>query len=227
MADNSNMRLWDRFKTTDPAHTKAVTFGRKFTSIDAHWQIQRMTEELGPIGEGWGYRTEHGIHDLSHCIEHLTMAWCDVTIWWKDGDGRREYGPIRGAVELTSKSASGKLVFDDDAPKKCMTDALTKGLSHLGVSADVFLGLFDDNKYVQRVQQKFGAERTAAEGLPESVRIMERKINETATPEALEELWKVNLPALRMMAKPHVDYLALRAKEQRGRINEALAKADD
>ena len=36
-----------------------------------------------------------------------------------------------------------------------MTDALTKAFSHLGVSADVFLGLFDSNKYVDSMKEKF------------------------------------------------------------------------
>ena len=35
--------------------------------------------------------------------------------------------------------ANGKL--DDEAPKKAMTDALTKAFSHLGLNADVFLGI--------------------------------------------------------------------------------------
>ena len=36
-----------------------------------------------------------------------------------------------------------------------MTDALTKAFSHLGLSADVFLGLFDNNKYIQQMTEKF------------------------------------------------------------------------
>jgi hypothetical protein len=45
--------------------------------------------------------------------------------------------------------------IDNDAFKKATTDALTKLLSHLGFNADVFLGLFDDNKYVKRMEQEF------------------------------------------------------------------------
>jgi len=41
-----------------------------------------------------------------------------------------------------------------------MTDALTKAFSHLGVSADVFLGLFDNNKYVSDMKEKFAAEKS-------------------------------------------------------------------
>jgi hypothetical protein len=57
MADN--MRIWEAVQKTDPAHTKKVEFGRKFTSIDAFWQIQQATKLFGPVGEGWGYRVQH------------------------------------------------------------------------------------------------------------------------------------------------------------------------
>jgi hypothetical protein len=49
----------------------------------------------------------------------------------------------------------GKL--DDEAPKKALTDAMTKAFSHLGVSADVFLGMFDNVKYVQTMKEKFNS----------------------------------------------------------------------
>jgi hypothetical protein len=85
-------------------------------------------------------------------------------MWKPDADATsRAYGPIRGTCEIWSqatykgdllweKDGAPKMRLDDDAPKKAMTDALTKGLSHLGVSADVFLGLYDDNKYVQSLK---------------------------------------------------------------------------
>jgi hypothetical protein len=36
-----------------------------------------------------------------------------------------------------------------------MTDAMTKALSHLGMSADVFLGMFDNSKYVEKVAAEY------------------------------------------------------------------------
>ena len=48
-----------------------------------------------------------------------------------------------------------KGTLDDEAPKKAMTDAMTKAMSHLGMAADVFLGLFDSNKYVEQMKKKF------------------------------------------------------------------------
>lgn len=145
------MRIWEAVAKTDPKHTKAVSFGaRKFTSIDAHWQVMRATETFGPIGEGWGYKVDYSTDRLSDALI-LTVA--DVTIWWQiDGSAIRQYGPIRGMSAVLDKGR-----VDDDAGKKAMTDALTKGLSHLGFSADVFLGLFDDNKYVQKMTREFAA----------------------------------------------------------------------
>ena len=147
------MSHWDALKTTDPKYTKLVTFGRKFTSINSQWQLQRMTERFGPIGQGWGYDV---VHSIERIRDDYVLAIADVTIWWRpDFDmDKCGYGPVRGMCPLVEKGKNG-IHDDDDAGKKAMTDALTKGLSHLGLSADVFLGLFDDNKYVQKIAQQF------------------------------------------------------------------------
>ncbi len=157
----TNMKIWEALKTTDPKYTKKVTFGRQFTSINSQYQLQRMTEQFGPIGEGWGYSVVHGVERLH---EWYVLAVADVTIWWGENC---TYGPVRGSSPVLEPmrnkgvlmyEADGKTVrmmLDDDAGKKAMTDALTKGLSHLGLSADVFLGLFDDNKYVATVAAQF------------------------------------------------------------------------
>jgi hypothetical protein len=50
---------------------------------------------------------------------------------------------------------------DADFAKKVETDALTKGLSKLGFNADVFMGLYDDHKYVQEMQVEFSKEPAA------------------------------------------------------------------
>jgi len=162
----TNMRIWNAVSSTDPAHTKKVNIGRGFTSIDAHWQIMQATRQFGPIGEGWGYSVEHSTISLS---EQMVLAVADVTIWWAGdvaatgsqqwpaGRATHTYGPIRATCEMWSPDRSGKMRVDEDSPKKSLTDALTKGLSHLGFSADVFLGLFDDNRYVQKVAREFAA----------------------------------------------------------------------
>lgn len=157
--DNENwrMEIWNQVEKTDPKHTKRVEFGRKFTAIDAHYQVQRATEIFGPVGQDWGYHTQFS--EL-HTEDGEIVQFCDLTFWWQGEPTEPcEFGPIRGATMLKKK---GKAV-DTDAPKKAMTDALTKCLSHLGFNADVFLGKFDDNKYVQQLQKDADAEADAAQ----------------------------------------------------------------
>ncbi len=148
MANKNNMGVWNQVCKTDPRHTKKVEFGRKFTAIDAHYQVMRATEVFGPVGQGWSYQVRHDVLTL----EKEVLSIADVAVRWRDAsDEWCEFGPVRGMCPLVS--SKGKL--DDDAPKKAMTDALTKALSHLGFSADVFLGKYDDNKYVNDVKQEF------------------------------------------------------------------------
>ena len=160
---DNNMKIWDAVSITDPRHTKKVEFGRKFTAIDAHYQVQSATTQFGPVGAGWGYKTKFSEIFLEN---GQIMVCCDLTLWWRSEaewenipmkSPKREFGPIRGAAMLYN----GKKV-DTDAPKKAMTDALTKWLSHMGFSADVFLGKFDDNKYVNQLKKDVEAEESAS-----------------------------------------------------------------
>lgn len=164
------MRIWDRVSTTDIDHTKEVSFGRKFTAIDAHSQIMEATRLFGPIGEGWGYDTTFGFHATARGED---FVWCDLQLWYvfpEEWEGmpapgkQRTFGPIRGICVLQGVKADGKnKTSDEDSGKKAMTDALTKALSHLGFNADVFLGMFDDNRYVQGLRKEKDADATAAE----------------------------------------------------------------
>jgi hypothetical protein len=80
-----------------------------------------------------------------------------------------------GQTWQVSTRASGDVYSDEDAPKKSVTDALGKALSMLGFSADVYLGMWDDNKYVtdrKREAEERAVEKakTAAPDLPEKVK---------------------------------------------------------
>ena len=49
---------------------------------------------------------------------------------------------------------------DDDLAKKVETDSLTKSLSKLGFSADIFLGRYDDVRYVAEITKEFTVKPT-------------------------------------------------------------------
>lgn len=146
-----NMRIWDAVSKTDPANTKRVNQRGGFTAIGAHSQIMEATRQFGPIGIGWGYTASQPIV----IGETVTVG---VTIW--HGDRNNAYGPVWGGADLCD--SRGKP--DSDAPKKAETDGLTKGLSQLGFNADVFLGRFDDNKYVEQMRQEFAAHNDESGG---------------------------------------------------------------
>lgn len=137
-----NLRIWSRVEKTDPDHTKRVNQRGGFTAIDAHYQIMRATETFGPVGEGWGY-------ECGAPIFHGDMIIVPVTVW--HGDCTKAFGPVYGCAQFLGSRP------DADAPKKAMTDALTKALSHLGFNADVFLGKFDDSKYVEGLRRETAA----------------------------------------------------------------------
>ena len=140
---SDNLRIWSQVDRTDPAHTKKVTQRGGFTAISAAYQIMRATEVFGPIGEGWGYMAGAPIFQEG-------IIFVPVTLW--HGERPNIFGPMLGGAEWKD-AKSGRL--DSDAAKKATTDALTKLLSQLGFNADVFLGKFDDNKYLAEVREEF------------------------------------------------------------------------
>ena len=143
MTDNNNKLYWDKLKETDPDWTKSINKGfGNITTIDPMWQIGKMTEVFGPVGKGWSY-------DINYTYtEQLVFA--EVKIVWTDKDDVwYKYGPVSSVQKLWRKTGA----LDDEAPKKAMTDAMTKAFSHLGLCADVFLGMFDNVKYVEKVKK--------------------------------------------------------------------------
>lgn len=147
MDANTNMQLWDSVQKTDPGHTKKVNQRGGFTSISAHYQVMRATEVFGPVGVGWGY-------DCGEPIFTGPFIIVPVKVWYRNRSNT--FGPVYGSAEIAGARP------DSDAPKKAMTDALTKALSHLGFNADVFLGKFDDNKYVAQMQAEFAEKPEAS-----------------------------------------------------------------
>ena len=138
---SDNLKLWNSVCKSDKKYLKEVTFGRKFTAIDPQYQVRCATEAFGVVGHGWGWTSETRVINLSHGD---TVVFADVSIW--TGAKENVYGCFTGCRTLYNAQ---KKKIAEDAPKMAVTDALTKGLSHLGFNADVFLGEYDGNKYVQ------------------------------------------------------------------------------
>ena len=151
MAKKDNMKLWQSVETTDPSFTKKVNQRGGFTAIGAQYQLRTATETFGPFGVGWGVRGE-----TIEKWEDVGIAIYQAHLWYYYKVNGHEVSelhefPIHSSIKYHS---NGRV--DDDFMKKVATDALTKGLSKLGFNADVFMGKFDDNKYVNKLTNMNG-----------------------------------------------------------------------
>ena len=149
MISKKNLEIWNFLEKTNPAHTKQVRsdYGKMITTIDAMHQIKNMTAAFGPIGKGWTYEAKYHYTDKLVFAE-VKIKYCLDSQW-------REYGPVCSVAPLGHTRGKNVGKLDTEAPKKAMTDALTKAFSHIGLCADIFLGQFDNNKYVQQMEQEF------------------------------------------------------------------------
>lgn len=140
---DKNMVLWNKVCETNPAHTKEVKLGRKITAIDPMQQIMNTTQQFGAATQSWGFQVMDKVFMATDQVAVLVRFWttdkeCYVEQWGQNG--------------LYIDNAKKKP--DTDCMKKATTDGLTKCLTYLGFNADVFLGKFDDNKYVEEMRKK-------------------------------------------------------------------------
>jgi len=147
----NNTEIWDKVKKTDPAHTKDSSFGRKVTSIAPQYQLQEATKIFGPYGKGFGF--ESCDLDLSH-LDSLNLVMVKAVFFFVI-DGERSSFTINNSwpVKIIKKRGSDPIP-DEDFAKKAETNTMSKALSRLGFSADIFMGQFEDSDYVAMVKNE-------------------------------------------------------------------------
>ena len=136
-----NLELWNKVQETPIAHTKKVSTRGGFTAINATFQMKQATELWGPYGASWGVKQLDWEYLQS---DNKIVEVCLNAIF---------YSPIT-EFEISSCMA---YKAGDDHRKKLLTDLTTKALSKLGFSADVFMGMYDDNKYIEELKKKEAA----------------------------------------------------------------------
>jgi hypothetical protein len=142
--------LWLKLGKTDPAQTKAFNRAGGFrgTAVKPMWVMQRLTEEFGPCGVGWG--VDEPKFEVVQAGGEV-LIYCTVGCWHGQMQNTL-YGV--GGDKVSAKRGDG--VFnDDEAFKKAYTDAIMNAFKFIGVAADVHMGRFDDNKYVQSLKDEF------------------------------------------------------------------------
>lgn len=146
----NNRRLWDQFADIDPKFTKGIT-GKDYsgTSPNAHYVVQCLTDMFGPVGEGFGWRV---VAEDIVTFGDTSIHWCRIEFWHTS---RENTFQSYGQTKMAYQTKGGFLKVDEDAPKKSLTDAITKAAAQIGVAANIFLGRWDDNKYVQQVNAEY------------------------------------------------------------------------
>jgi hypothetical protein len=158
----SHTAIWKAVCETDPKHTKDFNRGGGFkgTAISPTYLAQRATEVFGPCGTGWGIdkleeQYVEGAPQVDekagHFREIIHVVYARL---WYVQDGQRGEVHQYGQTTFVGKNKYGAFT-DEEAPKKSLTDAMSKCLSLLGFGADIHLGLYDDSKYVNDMRQKF------------------------------------------------------------------------
>lgn len=161
---NANMDLWRRVCVTDPAAVKPIT-GKQYkgNSPKPYWIIERLTDEFGPCGIGWGFSIASERYErFGEGAQAETLHIACVRFWYVL-DGQRgeleQVGQTRGSYT----TRDGKFLVDEDAPKKSVTDALVKCASYLGFAGDIFSGRWDDSKYVAEAGREWADRRAKAD----------------------------------------------------------------
>lgn len=179
---NDNLQIWRSGEKTDPVFTKENKHGPGgSTSINTTYAFKRATEVFGPIGIGWGYeiikdeivdgavkqwRTKDYETQVQEKIHNI-----QIRFWYKLNGERGEFDQF-GHTDFVGINKWGPFT-ESEPQKKSLSDAIKKSLSMLGFMADIYLGMFDDQSYVQSVGADMAAERAE-----ETINRDEEKANE-------------------------------------------------
>lgn len=186
---NSNLALWLKAEPTDPAFVKAIT-GKQYrgSSPNPTWIAKRLTEEFGPVGYGWGY-IDVRFSEVTDPTGAKVVSYAHIVFFYfphgrpekvaaadpREIPGCAWFEQI-GGTESAGTRKSGDAFIDEDGRKKSLTDAIVKAASHIGFAGDIFLGRWDDNKYVEErreaeaVGQKAAANKAEVIGKAEVIR---------------------------------------------------------
>jgi len=176
----NNLKLWNEVQKTDPAYTKQASKGaHNFTSVAPMYQNKKATEQFGVQGIGWGVVVGSEVFTEKEYGTTTILSY-DATMFFIL-DGVRGEIPIHASEKSCYKTngykgKEGYIKIDDEVRKKVVTNAKTKGLSELGFSADIFMGMFDDPNYVDYLNFEIGLEK--ADDKEQEVKVKIEEFNE-------------------------------------------------
>jgi len=197
---SEHLALWRKVETTPTSQVKSGQIGaHKCKSVKPHFQRMKATEIFGPYGKGWGVYPESEKFER-HVIGDTHLMNYKAVLWYILDDAKCEF-PIYATEKEAYMTKSGYMSIDVSTDKKVATNALTKGLSFLGFSADVFHGLYDDATYIDALQNKenVNSDISHKQEVSEYKKWKGKSIAEVMLAENVGELEKLYFESIRKM----------------------------
>jgi len=140
---SDNLELWNKVSETDKDFKKPYKEGStSLTAVSPLYNIKRATEQWGAFGCLWGVKDpvfkNIEIGRIENGANTTILLICEYTaiLFYPEGEI-----PIESSKQITFNGS-----VDVHYSKKCATDALSKGLSKLGFSSDVYMAEYGDNE---------------------------------------------------------------------------------
>lgn len=150
-----NMAIYDACRSVPESAKKAITAGRLKgkTDINPMWRIKRLTEQFGPCGIGWYYKT---VRKWLETHGDETAAFVDIELYVKIGGEWSMPIAGTGGSMFAARQKDGVYV-SDECYKMASTDAISVACKQLGIGADVYWDAdrtkYDDPKAPTTMQQ--------------------------------------------------------------------------
>lgn len=131
-----NLELYNKVREVPQDAKKTISAGRikGFTDINPMWRIKCLTEQFGPCGIGWYYKT---VEKWTETVGDEICAFVMIELYvLYDGKWSQPISGTGGS-RLATKERSGVYV-SDECYKMATTDALSVACKNLGIGADVY-----------------------------------------------------------------------------------------
>lgn len=133
----SNLRIFEAVRIVPEEAKKTIGGGRLkgMTDINPMWRIKVLTEQFGPVGQGWYYEiTEQKIEEGANGVK---VAFVNINLYVKYENEWSKPIQGTGGSSFVAKESSG-LFTSDECFKMALTDAISVACKALGVGASVY-----------------------------------------------------------------------------------------
>lgn len=131
-----NLELYSKVKEVPKDAQKTITAGRLkgFTDINPMWRIKCLTEQFGPCGIGWYYKT---VDKWTEAVGDEICVFVMIELYiFCEGKWSQPI-PGTGGSKLATKERNGVYV-SDECYKMATTDALSVSCKNLGIGASIY-----------------------------------------------------------------------------------------